>query len=147
MLNHAPPRNALAVAAALACLALGAPSRAQGVLDEWAAVRAPRPPALSPVSLDPATTALLVLDLAKQTCNPEQRPRCIAMLPRVRTLLDAARARNWTVIYTLGAASTPSDILAPVAMLGGEPLVKASPDKFLGTTSQASSRRAASRRW
>ena len=110
-----------------------APASAQGVLDEWAAIKPPPPPSLSKVTLDPNTTALLVLDLAKQTCNDEQRPRCIAMLPRVHALLETARAKHWMVIYTLGAASTPADILPQVAMQGGEPLVKAAPDKFVRT--------------
>jgi nicotinamidase-related amidase len=114
-------------------LAGGSPSSAQGVLDEWASIKAPPPPPLTHVTLDPKTTALLVLDLATQTCNTAQRPRCIAMLPRVKTLLDEARAKNWFVVYTLGAASTPADILPPVAMLGAEPLVKGLPDKFVGT--------------
>ncbi len=123
---------ASAILAAVSCLP-AAPSCAQGVLDEWATVKAPPPPTLSRVTLDPKTTALLVLDLAKQTCNAKQRPRCIAMLPRVQKLLATARAKNWTVIYTLGTASTTADILAPVAMLGNETLIKGYPDKFLGT--------------
>ena len=117
----------------LACLAAVsvAPAFAQGVLDEWAGVRAPPPPALSRVTLEPKTTALLVLDLAAQTCTT--RPRCVAMLPRAAALLAHARAKNWLVVYTLGGASAPADILGPVAMLGGEPVVKASPDKFVNT--------------
>jgi nicotinamidase-related amidase len=85
------------------------------------------------VTVDPPTTALLVLDIAKQTCNAEQRPRCIAMLSRVKTLLATARAKGLFVVYTLGAASTPADILPDVAMLGGEPIVTSGPDKFVNT--------------
>ena len=85
------------------------------------------------MKLEPATTALLVLDLATQTCNAQARPRCVAMVPRAATLLQAARAKHWLVVYTLGGASSPSDILPGVAMLGNEPLVKASPDKFINT--------------
>jgi nicotinamidase-related amidase len=121
------------IAAALAGLA-GVPSAsAQGVIDEWASVKAPPPPTLGRVTVDPKTTALLVLDLAGQTCNATQRPRCIAMLPRLNPLLAKARAKGWFVVYTLGAASTPADILPEVAMLGSEPVVTSGPDKFVAT--------------
>lgn len=121
---------------AFAALLSLSPAWAQGVIDEWEIVKPPAPPMLAQVSLDPKTTALLVLDLARQTCNPEQRPRCIAMLPRVQPLLAQARAKNWFVVYTLNAAAAPSDIMPAVAMLGSEPVVKGAPDKFLGTDLQ-----------
>ncbi|KAF1047884.1 MAG: hypothetical protein GAK35_00504 [Herbaspirillum frisingense] len=120
------------IAGALA-LAACASASAQGVYDDWAAVKPPAPPALAKVTVDPATTALLVLDIAKQTCNAESRPRCVAMLPRVVRMLAFAREKKLTVIYTLGAASTPADIWPEAAMLGTEPLVKAGPDKFVNT--------------
>ena len=47
------------------------PASAQTIVDEWATVQAPKPPELKPVTLDPKTTALLVLDFVKQTCNTE----------------------------------------------------------------------------
>lgn len=53
------------------------------IIDEWADVRAPKAPELKPVSVDPDTTALLVLDIEKLTCNSERRPRCIASVPRI----------------------------------------------------------------
>lgn len=120
--------------AALVLTALAAqPASAQGIIDDWAKVQAPPPPALTAPTLDPKTTALLVLDIARQTCNPKTRPRCIAMLPRVKALLAHARQKGWLVVYSLGGASKPSDILAPVARLGTEPLVRSGPDKFVGT--------------
>lgn len=109
------------------------PVRAQGVIDEWAQVQAPPPPPLAKATLSPQSTALLVLDLATQTCNAKQRPRCIAMLPRAKALLAHARAKGMFVVYTLGAASATADILPEVAMQGGEPLVTSGPDKFVGT--------------
>ncbi|HWK45798.1 MAG TPA: isochorismatase family protein [Stellaceae bacterium] len=121
------------IAAALAGIAGAQPLSAQGVIDEWATVKAPPPPVLGRVTVDPKTTALLVLDLAPQTCNAQQRPRCIAMLPRLKPLLAKARAKGWFVVYTLGGASTPADILPEVAMLGSEPVLKSGPDKFVAT--------------
>jgi nicotinamidase-related amidase len=106
---------------------------AQSIIEEWATVQAPPPPPIAKVTVEPATTALLVLDLAKQTCNPEQRPRCVAMLPRIHKLLAQARTRGLFVVYTLGAASSPADVLPEVAMLGSEPVVQSGPDKFVAT--------------
>jgi nicotinamidase-related amidase len=126
----------LAIAGAalvLVGLAGMAPAAAQGVIDEWSSIKAPPAPTLSHVTVDPKTTALLVLDLATQTCNATQRPRCLAMLPHVKSLLAKARAKGWLVVYTLGAASNPGDILPEVAMLGSEPIVKSAPDKFVAT--------------
>ena len=121
------------VALALASIVGAGTASAQGVIDEWASVKAPPPPPIVRVTVDPKTTALLVLDLAKQTCNAAQRPRCVAMLPRLKPLLAKARAKGWFVVYTLGPVSTPADILPEVAMLGSEPLVTSGPDKFVAT--------------
>ena len=129
-------RAARATSAVLALLA-AAPASAQGILDAWKSVAPPPPPTLSRVALDPKTTALLVLDLAEQTCNKARRARCIAMLPRVTSLIAAARAKHWTVIYTLGAASKPADILPAVARRESEPVVTGSPDKFIHTELEA----------
>lgn len=119
--------------AAFALLAgIAATASAQAVMDEWTAVKPPAPPALSRITVDPATTALLVLDIAKQTC-PEGRARCMAMLPRVAKIMEFARARKVTVIYTLGAASSTADIWPEAAMQGGEPVFKSGPDKFINT--------------
>jgi len=46
------------------------------IIDEWAAVKgAPfHRPELKSVTLDPKTTAILVVDMIKQTCNEQRRP-------------------------------------------------------------------------
>ncbi|MBP0598040.1 cysteine hydrolase [Herbaspirillum sp. LeCh32-8] len=120
-------------ALALVLASAGGAASAQGVYDDWSTVKAPAPPPLAKITVDPATTALLVLDLAKQTCNAESRPRCVAMLPRVAKMLEFARAKKLTVIYTLGAASKPADIWPEAAMRGDELLFTAGPDKFVNT--------------
>jgi hypothetical protein len=106
------------------------PASAQTIVDEWATVQAPKPPELKPVTLDPKTTALLVLDFVKQTCNAERRPRCLASVPRVQTLMKLARDKQVTVAHSITTAATPADILAAVAPVEGEPIVKAPADKF-----------------
>lgn len=104
------------------------------IIDDWATVKTPPPPALaSVVTVIPGQTALLLLDFNKQTCNQERRPRCIESLPAVKKLLETARANKVSIVYSLSPGATPADILQPVAPLPGEPVVISGPDKFLGT--------------
>jgi len=88
---------------------------------------------LKPVTLDPKTTALLVLDLVKQTCNNERRPRCLTSVPKIQALLKLAREKDIPVVHSITTAATPADILKDVAPLEGEPIVKSSADKFFKT--------------
>lgn len=108
-------------------------AQTKDIIDEWATVKAPPPPALKPVTVDPKVTALLILDIVKQTCNAERRPRCLASVPKIQGLLNQARAKGVPVIYSLAGQATPADIWKEVAPLGGEPVVKSSADKFFGT--------------
>jgi len=114
-------------------LLLAAPAASQTVIDEWASVQAPAAPAVKQITVDPRTTALLLLDFNKQTCNAERRPRCIASAPKVKKLLDGARAKGVTVIYSLSPGAAPADIAADLAPAAGDPVVTSGPDKFLGT--------------
>ena len=105
----------------------------QTIIDEWASVQAPPPPALRPVTLDRKTTALLMLDFIQQTCNPQRRPRCTASIPKVRPLLAAARAAGMPVIFSLGGRGKLADIAKELAPTGDEPVVSSGVDKFAGT--------------
>lgn len=42
--------------------AVGSPARAGNIIEEWGNVKAPPAPELKPVTVDPKTTALLMLD-------------------------------------------------------------------------------------
>jgi nicotinamidase-related amidase len=106
---------------------------AQTIVEEWNTVKAPPAPELKSVIIDPHTTALLLLDFNKQTCNAEKRPRCIASIPKVKKLLTEARAKGVSVIYSLSAGASITDIAKELAHLGNEPVVTSGPDKFLGT--------------
>ncbi len=97
--------------------------RAADVIEEWAAIK-PAAPTLKPVTVDPKTTALLMLDFMKQNCG--QRPRCVASLPAMKKLLESARAAKATVIYAIIANSTIADVLPDVAAQG-EPHVQSGP--------------------
>jgi nicotinamidase-related amidase len=107
------------------------PASAASVIDEWASVKLPAPPAVKPVTADPKTTALLMLDFMNQNCG--KRPRCLATVPAVKKLLEEARAKKAAVVYTLIAKTTTADVIKDVAPAAGEPSVLSGPDKFLGT--------------
>jgi len=118
----------LAVFAAL--LGFAAPSHAQTVIDEWPSIKTPPAPELKPVTVDPKTTALLVLDFLNQNCG--HRPRCLATIPAMKKLLAEARAKGVTVIYTFW--STVTDVIKDVAPVDKEPTVVSQlPDKFLNS--------------
>lgn len=122
----------VAALAAMPAVVLVLPAHAADVIAEWASVKAPPPPELKPVTVDPKTTALLMMDfLPKFYCA--DKPRCVAALPALKKLLDAARAAKATVIYSIAGNFTAADTLKEVAPLGNEPVVKAHADKFLGT--------------
>jgi nicotinamidase-related amidase len=108
-----------------------APADAQTIVDEWANVKLPAAPALRPVTVDPKTTALLMLDFMNQNCG--KRPRCLASIPAMQKLLGEARTAKMPVIYSLIHNSTTADVIKDVAPSGGEPSVMSGPDKFLDT--------------
>jgi nicotinamidase-related amidase len=128
--RHLWPLAALAVVFAYA-----APAPAQSVIDEWNGVKAPPVPELKSVTVDPKSTALLMLDIVKQLCSPN--PRCIASLPNIQKLLSEARANGATVIYSLPIIPPPGvaigDTLPEVAPKGDEPVVHTFFDKFSNT--------------
>jgi len=106
---------------------------AGNIIDEWNTVKVPAAPELKPVTVNPKTTALLMLDFNKQTCNAERRPRCIASIPGVRKLLAFARAKGVPVVYSLSPGAATTDIAQGLAPRANEPVVTSGPDKFLGT--------------
>ena len=110
-----------------------APVQAQTIVDEWASVKPPAPIELKTVKVDPKTTALLVLDLIKQTCNAERRPRCLASLPKVETFLAEARAKGVPVVHSITPAVTPADITPQAAPKEGEAIVSSMANKFIRT--------------
>ena len=102
-------------------------------LDGQPSVTLPPLPELKDVTIDPNTTALLVLDMQKQFCNLDRGPSCVASIPKVNTLLKQARANKMLVVYSLIRIGKVTDIVDELAPLGGEPVVSSGPDKFIGT--------------
>jgi nicotinamidase-related amidase len=120
----------LHLAAALTAL-IPALSGAQTIVDEWPNVKVPAAPALKPVTVDPKTTALLMLDFVAPNCNP--RPRCLASVPAAKKLLEEARARGMMVAHATTSATKAADILPDLAPKGDEPVVSSGVDKFRNT--------------
>jgi nicotinamidase-related amidase len=126
----------LATAGAAVAIALvGSPSTAD-VISDWSTAVAPPAPELKDVTVDPSTTALLLLDIMKEGCGA--RPRCVAAVPNIKKMHDAARAHDMIVWYSLvgsGGKATPDDIMDPaIKPRTGEWYRQGGPDKFLGST-------------
>ena len=124
--------RSLLYSAAIAAF-MAAPALAADVIKEWPNIKAPPAPEVKAVTLDGKTTALLILDVMKESCA--RRPRCTEMLPGLKKLHDAARAANVTVFYTLvgGSSPTAADVAAGLTPKDGEWVVQRGPDKFLGS--------------
>ena len=129
------PSQFAAVGAALIAALLGSPSVAD-VISDWSTAVAPPPPELKEVTVEPATTALLLLDIMKAGCTA--RPRCVAAMPNIIRMHDAARAHDMVVWYSLvgmDGKATPNDIMdAAIKPRDGEWYRQPGPDKFLGST-------------
>jgi len=124
-----------AASAALALAFAGSPSIAD-VISDWSTAVAPPPPELKDVTIDPSTTALLLLDIMKEGCGA--RPRCVAAVPNIKKMHDEARAHDMIVWYSLVGSdgkATPDDIMDPaIKPRTGEWYRQGGPDKFLGST-------------
>ncbi len=136
---HFASRNSRFALVAAASLLAGLPALAGDITAEWGSVKLPPAPELRPVTVDPATTALLVLDLMKANCGA--RPRCAAMLPDVKKLIDAARAHNMLVVYNLTGQNPKFEDMADPSIVphAGEFLIKngRGANKFYGSDLEA----------
>jgi nicotinamidase-related amidase len=122
-------------AVALAALFAAGPVQAQTVIDDWNQVKLPPPPQLKPVTLDPKTTALLVMDFTVQTCTPERRKRCADSVPKVKKFVEEARAKGALIIYSVAVpGSVPGDVLKDLTPAAGEQVLPPlGPDKFINS--------------
>jgi nicotinamidase-related amidase len=122
--------GAIGLSAGLSAGAVGAAT----IIDEWANVKPEPAPELKPVTIDTRTTALLVMDLVKGSCNNERRPRCVASIPAIAKLMTEARAKGVTLIHTIAGTGTVADVLPEVAPKEGETVLTGTvADKFVRT--------------
>jgi len=125
-------RSLAAAAMAAGFIAAFSPTvSAQGVVSEWKTVEFPPPPELKQVKVDVPKTALLVMDFTQAACSPDGdrvNPRCVAALPKIKSLLAVARAHHMLVIFTSGPNKLPNTKEAPP--LPDEPMLSGFPNKF-----------------
>jgi nicotinamidase-related amidase len=88
---------------------------------------APALPAPVAVTLDPKSTALVVLDIINPTCSA--RPACNDSIPAIQALIKKARDASVPVVYTNTAAANA--IVPQVAPAAGDvTVVPTNADKF-----------------
>jgi nicotinamidase-related amidase len=121
----------VAIAFAAATNGMG-PALAADIIADWPNVQLPPPPELKPVTLDGKTTALLILDIQAPACTMAERPRCVDAIPKIKALMDRARAAGALVAYTLPSGKIADPSIAPH---DGEVVEQkqGGPDKFLGS--------------
>jgi nicotinamidase-related amidase len=113
---------------------LGAPlpAGAQTVIDQWKNIALPPAPALQSVTIDPASTVVLALDIVPKICAP--KARCRASLPKIEAFLTEARAHDVPIIYSTVPEVPTADIYAGLSPRKSDQYVSAYPaDKFIGT--------------
>jgi nicotinamidase-related amidase len=133
MKHRITPSCGIVALAAVATVLAAVPARTMDITKEWATVKPPPVPELKPATVDPKTTALLILDLMKSNCGV--RPRCASTVAPVKKLLDEARAHDMMVFYTLvGTTPTPDGMVDPsLAPRAGEWIPRGGADKFIGS--------------
>ena len=113
-------------------------ARSQGIVDNWSQVKAPAPPALKAVRVEPSSSALIVMDVSVRTCSRAKRPRCTGSLPAIAKLVREARASGVLVLYSLVGHDKRSDIPQAFAARPSDTvLTGAGPDKFVGSDLEA----------
>ena len=111
----------------------GAFAAGPDIMQEWATVKAPPPPQIKPVTIDPKTTALLSLDFNSKGCTPQARPRCAGIIPNAEKLLQQARAKGMLVIHTATSSMKDDEFVKELAPAPGEKILRGKGDKFVGS--------------
>jgi len=132
-------RSIVAAAALLSLGLAGIPAAAQTLIEEWNSAKLPPPPELKSATVLPKETALLVMDFTTQTCTAERRPRCAASVTKVQKLVEEARGKGATIIYSVAVPnSTAADILKDLTPAAGEQVLPPlGPDKFVNSDLEA----------
>lgn len=111
-----------------------APASAQGVMSEWTTVAAPPAPELTTVTVKAPETALLVMDINQGQCeagSPRSNLRCVQAVPKVKQLLDQARAHHMLVVFSQYPHMAP--FVKELQPEQGEQTVVSGADKFFRT--------------
>ncbi|MGH7105404.1 MAG: cysteine hydrolase family protein, partial [Acetobacteraceae bacterium] len=113
--------------------AISPPVFAQGAIRDWSTIQVPPPPRLESATVDPRTTALLVMDFGTFLCSEQRAARCPADIPNIKRLLDEARAHHMLVVYTDFPFRGGFHFVKAIMRHQGEPIVTGHADKFDGT--------------
>jgi nicotinamidase-related amidase len=138
-MSHSAHYLRSAAAGLMLVLLAGIPAVAQTLIEEWNSAKLPPPPELKSATLIPKETALLVMDFTIQTCTAERRPRCAASVAKVQKLVEEARGKGATIIYSVAVPnSTAADILKDLTPAAGEQVLPPlGPDKFVNSDLEA----------
>ena len=120
--------TAMAAFLLTACLSS---AQAQNAVDEWDSIQTPPAPKLQTVSVDSHKTALLVMDFNTGNCVAGKRDRCVTAIPKIKALIDKARASGTLIIHTAYPHMKP--FVPDIAPLPGGEMIVAHADKFMGT--------------
>lgn len=101
------------------------------IIGQWDKVKAPPVVDLKTVKVDASSTALLILDIEKKTV--QSRPRAVAAVPKIKKLLEWARADKILVVYSITKDAGPDAVLPEVKQEKYELVVKSGVDKYFGT--------------
>jgi isochorismatase family protein len=131
--RHKLRPNLIAFLLILACFgAVARRANAQDIIDEWASVQIPPPPELKKVTVDPKTTALLVMGFVVDSCNVQP-----ARAARKRFLtskhFSTTRAHGVLIMHSVPPSNPSGDfIVKDLAPLPGEPIIPPNgPNRFL----------------
>jgi nicotinamidase-related amidase len=128
--------TAFAVMAVIAVAVISASSgsaKAQDILKEWDSIKAPPPPPIKPVTIDPKTTAVVSMDFNVNGCTPKVRARCAAIIPNAAKLLQQARAKGMLVLHTATSNMKDDEFVKELAPAGDEKILRGKGDKFVGS--------------
>lgn len=116
----------------LAFALIGGAVESQGAEQAMQTMQFPVTPAPARVSLDPKTTALLLLDYVEQVCNPE--PRCTSrIVPPIGPFMAQARKAGLTVAYGTRAPRMNSWLPQVTPMPGDIKVINTAQDRFYNT--------------
>lgn len=125
-------RHVIAAFTAAALLTGIASARAGDIIDNWANVKIPPAPELKAATVDPKTTAVLMLDYVELICEHEY-PRCLTMIAPAKKILAAARASGTMVIFTSIPIQAKEKINKELTPKEGELFIQSFLNKFLRT--------------
>lgn len=125
------PARLVAVAIASTLLVAGCAPAPAATSPSPSLAGVPKIPDPVAVQVDPATSALLILDITSVICTP--RPACVQSVPKIAALLKKARDAKVAVVAYSDTPTPGSQVLPEVAPQPGEPKVTGRADKFFKT--------------